>query len=375
MGRDVKLSLEDSMKEVAHLIVTRGACLKKESNVLIICGKHNSAFAEDLMLECYARHAYPYLWMFNENLLLKNAKIVAEDIKAELPKHTRSLLENSDLVIWLTQFENPKSAPTVLGKAVCSYWDQVYETVKAKPLMLVNLLSKKCIEAMGIEYETFLEVFAKAVNVDYGRVRKIGLNVVAVLDRKNSIHITDPNGTDLAFDIENRRVGIEVGTLEDCFSTGRECEVEVPAGEVYVAPVENSAYGTLVTDELRDFNVRRLKMNFDKGRIVRFDAEKGKASFQDMLEKAEGNKDRIAEFGIGINHGMKPIGLRIYDEKALGTAHIAIGNNVHLGGTNKASIHIDFILYKPTIEVDNDLIMKEGQVTKQVSSRSAKKTD
>jgi leucyl aminopeptidase (aminopeptidase T) len=358
------------MKQAAHSIVTRGACLKKGSNVLIICGKHNSGFAEDLMLECYEGHACPYLWVFDENLLLKSAKIAAEDFGPELPKHVRSLLENSDLVIWLTQFENPKSAPADLGTGVCSYWDRVYETVKGKPLLAVNLLSAKCVETMGIEYETFLETFVKAVSVDYDRVRKTGLNIVASLDGRNSIHIADPNGTDLVFDIENRRVGIEVGTLEDCFSTGRECEVEVPAGEVYVAPVENSAYGTLVADELRDFNVRRLRMDFDKGRIVRFGADKGKASFQDMLEKAQGDKDRIAEFSIGINHWMKPIGLRIYDEKALGTAHIAIGNNVHLGGTNRASIHIDFILYKPTIEVDNALIMKKGQVTNQVSSRS-----
>jgi len=370
IGCDVKLTLENLMKEAAHSIVTRCACLKKGSSILIICGKHNSAFAEHLMRECYAEHAYPHLWVFDENSLPRKAKIVAENIEAMLPKHTRSLLENSDLVFWLSQFENPKSAPTDLGIAVCSYWDQVYESVKAKPLMLVNLLSAKCIETMEIAYKTFLVTFANAVNVDYDKVRKTGLNIVASLNRRRSIHITDPNGTDLSFSIENRRVGIEVGTLEDCFSTGRECEVEVPAGEVYVAPIEDSAYGTLVTDEVRDFNIRRLKMDFEKGKIIRFKAEKGKASFQNLLEKAQGNKDRIAEFGMGINHGMKPIGLRIYDEKALGTAHVAIGSNTNLGGTNKASIHMDFILYKPTIEVDNKLVMKEGHVTKQVLHRS-----
>jgi len=84
-----------------------------------------------------------------------------------------------------------------------------------------------------------------------------------------------------------------------------------------------------------------------------------------LLRKAQGNKDRIAEFGVGINHGVKPLGIRIYDEKALGTVHIAIGNNTHLGGINEASIHMDFILYKPTIKADNTLIMKEGHVIKQ----------
>jgi leucyl aminopeptidase (aminopeptidase T) len=249
----------------------------------------------------------------------------------------------------------------------------VDESLKAKPLLLLNLLSAKCLKPMRIAYGTFLATFANAVNVNYDKLRETGLNIAAGLNGRKMIHITDLNGTDLSFSIENRRVSIEVGTLEECFSTGNECEVEIPAGEVYVAPLENSAYGTLVTDEVRDFNIRRLQMNFEKGRIIRFNAEKGKASFQNLLEKAQGDKDRIAEFGVGINYGMKPVGIRICDEKALGTVHIAIGNNTHLGGINEASIHMDFILYKPTIKADNTLIMKEGHVIKQARTETHRK--
>jgi leucyl aminopeptidase (aminopeptidase T) len=361
------------MKEAAHSTVTRCACLKKGMSTLIICGEHNRVFAEYLMRECYAKHAHPHLWVFDENLLPKKTKKVAESVEVVLPKHTRSLLENSDLVFWLSQFENPKTAWTVLGEAVCSYWDKVDECVRGKPLLYVNLLSAKCVKTMRIAYKTFLATFANAININYGRVRKTGLNIAAGLNGRKTIHITDPNGTDLLFSIENRRVGIEVGTLEECFSTGNECEVEIPAGEVYVAPLEDSAYGTLVTDEVRDFNIRKLRMDFEKGKIMRFEAEKGRASFQNLLKKAQGNKDRIAEFGVGTNHGMKPLGIRIYDEKALGTAHIAIGNNTHLGGINKASIHMDFILYKPTIKADNTLIMKEGHVIKQARTETHRK--
>jgi len=354
--------LRDLLKEAACSIAVHCACLKKGFNVVIICGRHNSAFAEDLVLECHREHAYPYLWVFDENLL-KRAQVVAEDAETRLPRHTRSLLENSDLVIWLTQFENPKSAQAELGTAVCSYWDQVYEVVKGKPLLTVNLLSEKCLETMDIDHEKFLVAFANAVNVDYNRVKQIGSAILESLHEKELIKITTPDGTDLTFSIKGRRVGIEAGTLEECFSTGKECDVEIPAGEVYVAPVENSAHGMLVTKEVRDFGVRKLRMKLHEGRIVSFEAETGKASFKRLLDEAEGDKDRIAEFGIGINYNVKPIGLRIYDEKARGTAHIAIGNNTHLGGINKASIHIDFILHKPTVRADNDMIIKDGKVT------------
>ena len=80
--------------------------------------------------------------------------------------------------------------------------------------------------------------------------------------------------------------------------------------------------------------------------------------FKSRLERAEGSKDRIAEFGLGTNYGMKPIGWTLYDEKALGTVHMAIGNNTHLDGANKAPIHIDFTLSSPTLIADNELIME-----------------
>jgi len=143
----------------------------------------------------------------------------------------------------------------------------------------------------------------------------------------------------LTFSIDKRHVGVEVGTLEDCFSSGKECEAEVPGGEVYVAPIETSANGVLAVEGFRDYNIQNLKLRFKEGKVVSFKAEKGNDVFGGLLDKAEGDKDRIAEFGIGINYGMKLTGYRIYDEKALGTDHIATGDNVHLGRVNKASIH------------------------------------
>jgi leucyl aminopeptidase (aminopeptidase T) len=241
-----------------------------------------------------------------------------------------------------------------------SFWSDVHKAIKARPRVFVNLPSPRSIGAV-MDYEQLLRSFAKAVDVDYGRLRRVGKALASELDGRELVHIYDAKGTDLAFSIENRRVGVEVGTLEDCFSAEEEYEVEVPSGEVYVAPIETSANGILVVEELREYDIRDLELRFERGRIVSFRAERGEGEFRDLLDKAEGDKDRIAEFGIGINYGMKPTGYRIYDEKALGTAHIAIGDNVDLGGVNEASMHLDFILHRPNIEVDDLPLMEEGK--------------
>jgi leucyl aminopeptidase (aminopeptidase T) len=314
------------------------------------------------VLESYVAGAHPYLWVFDEKFFLKHSKEIPKDSVAIIPKHIRSLLENSDAIIWLSQFDDLDKFPANVGKAIVSFWDTFDDAIKAKPRLYVTLLSARCIECMNINYSRFLHSFANSANVDYSRLRKIGNAVASKLNGKKLVHVYDANGTDLTFNIDKRHVGVEVGTLEECFSTGRECDVEVPGGEVYVAPIESSANGVLMVEEFRDYGIRKLELHFEKGKIASFKAEKGGDMFGRLLEKAEGDKDRIAEFGIGTNYGMEPIGYRIYDEKALGTIHVAIGNNVHLGGVNRASIHYDFVLYSPSVEVDNVPLMRKGKI-------------
>jgi len=350
------------MKKVARTIATSIACLKEKSKVLVICAPHNRMLAEHIVLESYALKAYPYLWVFDEKLFLRYARNFSDEAIATLPEHVCSLIRNSDVIIWLSQFDNTGRLPANVEEAIISFWDSVDAETRTKPCLYVNLLSPHCIEELGLNYEKHLKSFAKAVNVDYCRLRRVGDSLARNLHGVKMIHVYDQKGTDLTFSIDKRRVGVEIGTLEDCFSSGKECEVDVPSGEVYVAPIETSANGVLIVEEFRGYRIQNLTLRFKEGKITDFKAEKGYDVFRGLLDKAEGDKDRIAEFGIGINYGMSRTDYRIYDEKALGTAHIAIGNNVHLGGENKASIHWDFVLYNPSIETDNLLIMKRGKL-------------
>lgn len=127
-----KLSMEKMIGDAARVIVIRVACLRRNFNVLIICGLHNKVFAERLVLESYSVGAYPYLWVFDERLLLKYSKF-SENAVATLPKHVRCLLENSDVIMWLSQYDDLEKFPENVRKAIVSFWDAVYEAIKAKP--------------------------------------------------------------------------------------------------------------------------------------------------------------------------------------------------------------------------------------------------
>jgi len=353
---------EIALKECAHVIVTNVASLKKRPDVLVICGPHNKMLAEYIMLESQRVGAHPHLWTFDEDFYVKSLKTNPAILTTKMLGHTCGLVEKAHVVIWLSQFADIERLPANARKTIYSFWDRINEAVEHKPRLYVNLPSPKLIRAMRINYLEFLSAFINGVKVDYQKLHETGAILVSRLQGRKHVRILHENGTDLTMSIQGRRVVFEAGTLEDCYSAGRECSVDVPAGEVYVAPVENSANGVVVVDEHKDCGLSRLELHFQNGRLVDFSAKSGSEIFRKMLAEAEGEKDRIGEFGIGTNYGIKPVGWSIYDEKALGTAHIAIGRNVHLGGFNEASIHVDFVLNEPSIEVDSELIMKNGKI-------------
>ena len=77
----------------------------------------------------------------------------------------------------------------------------------------------------------------------------------------------------------------------------------------------------------------------------------------DKIGKASRN---IAEFGIGTNDSAKLSGILLEDEKVMGTIHIAIGNNISMGGSVNVPIHLDGVIKKPTVYLDDSIIMRDG---------------
>jgi leucyl aminopeptidase (aminopeptidase T) len=324
------------------------------------------------MLEAQRVGSQPFLWEFNEDFFKESFERASGNSTSSVSGQIRSLVEKSDAIIWLSQFEDVERFSANIRKAICSFWDGISEAVKLKPCLFVNLPSPKTVRAMSINYLEFLSAFINGVKVDYKKVKETGLNVASAVSGKKHVQISHANGTDLEFSIKGRHLSVECGTLEDCYFTGKDCGIDVPAGEVYITPVETSANGILVVNEHKEYGLKKLELRFADGQITSIKAERGGEAFKKLMEKAEGDKDKIGEFGIGTNYGIKPVGWSIYDEKAIGTAHVGIGNNVHLGGANKASIHIDFVLEKPSVEADDEAIMRKGKLLRQRRRSSPK---
>lgn len=203
-----------------------------------------------------------------------------------------------------------------------------------------------------------------AMNVDWISLAKKTRAISKIVNKAVAVEITTPNGTYITLSKRGRKAIADTGMLTKSGSFGN-----LPAGEVFLAPVEGSAEGRLVlewapTRELKSPVTLIIKEGIVKEVI-------GDEPYADFLREKlnERNENRnIAEFGIGTNDRASRPDNILESEKILGTIHIALGDNSSFGGKVKTPFHLDFVFFRPTVvlkmkEGIDMLLIKEGRLS------------
>jgi leucyl aminopeptidase (aminopeptidase T) len=201
------------------------------------------------------------------------------------------------------------------------------------------------------------------MSADYAEVRDRSARLLAALGSATRIRVTTPAGTDCTFDVSGRTWRVDDGTIDEPGTFGN-----LPAGEVFIAPIATGADGICVVD--RSIAVdgvglvdEPIRLRWERGRIVAVEGGREAQRVRDVIAGAGDGADVVAELGIGTNERARVTGNVITDEKALGTAHVAFGDNTgDYGGDNVASIHVDGIMADATIEADGRVVMNRGEL-------------
>lgn len=101
-----------------------------------------------------------------------------------------------------------------------------------------------------------------------------------------------------------------------------------------------------------------LKFVIQDGKIQSITGDK--SELLDILLANDRNRT-VAELGIGTNEAAILNGIILEDEKVYGTVHVAFGTNTSFGGVNKADCHMDGIILKPTLYLDDLLVIQDGK--------------
>jgi aminopeptidase len=144
--------------------------------------------------------------------------------------------------------------------------------------------------------------------------------------------------------------------------------INMPDGEVYTAPVDESADGIISFEHPGVYagqSLGGIRLEFRAGEVVAATADTGDEFLQQILAIDEGAR-RIGEFGVGVNFGIdRFVGDILFDEKIGGTIHLALGRAyADCGGKNQSSLHWDLVKDlrgEGVIELDGRPVFENGQ--------------
>lgn len=206
----------------------------------------------------------------------------------------------------------------------------------------------------GITLDMLTDGALALTTKDHRQMQDFANNLIRNLNRAVNVEITNQAGTKLSISVKGRPFFTDTMINWETLKW-----MNMPTGEVIVAPVENSLEGRLVCD-LAVGGIGPIKTS------VEIEAKNGKAQNVSsangkMLErvkdslKTDDRANIVGEFAFGINPKARFVQEFLEAEKILGTIHVAFGNNSDMpGGKNPSKNHMDLLLSKPTVRVVND---------------------
>jgi leucyl aminopeptidase (aminopeptidase T) len=200
--------------------------------------------------------------------------------------------------------------------------------------------------------------------VDYTRIHEECAKIAALVEKAKDITLISPGGTALKFSLDGRK-----GLIDDGIRTEKGAFGNLPAGEVYTVPLEGTTNGKLVVEEGWYAGLTEdLTFIFKDGFVVEvMGGGKVGDEFRELLQCTNNeepflSRRNCAELGIGTNPNAKRPDNLLEAEKIRETVHIAIGDSSHMGGKVEADLHQDFVIPKPTLSFDGQIIIKEGKI-------------
>lgn len=356
--------------KLADLLVNYSVAVKPGDKVAI----RGSTLAEPLMREVYTKvlqaGAFPLIFPTMPWAQEEFYRYASDEQLQYVHEPMKQIISTYDVLISLMASGNTRNlshvdpAKMVLAEKANDEIMKIYMERAAKgelrwTLTLFPTEAHAMDAEMSLsEYEDFVySACMPDANDPVGYWKKISARqqkIVEWLKGKKQVHVIGKE-TDLRLSVEGR-------TFINC-----DCKENVPDGEIFTGPVEDSIVGHVYFSYPTIYagrEVNGVRLWFEKGRIVKATAEKNEDFLLQTLDTDPGARS-IGEFAIGTNEGITSFTREIlFDEKIGGSFHMAMGAGYpETGSKNQSSIHWDMICDLRDggeIWVDGELLYKNG---------------
>jgi aminopeptidase len=361
--------VDQRIEKLAKLCVHYSVDVKPKEMVLIQGSEVAFPLMHEIYKECLLVDAYPQI-MPNSDVQYTFYKYAKEHQLKYVSPIEKFIVENIDVQIGIFCEPNPKRLTNIDAakmrmrassrKEIMEIFFRREAEGRLRWTGLPYPISAQAQEAaMALpEYEDFVYSSCLVDRDDsiaeWRKIRKKQEKICNFLNKASEIHVIGED-TDLTFGVKGRK-------WINCCG-----EKNMPDGEVFTGPIENSANDTIrftYPGLYSGREVEDIRLTFKDGKVVKASAAKGEDLLKELI-KVEGAA-RLGEVAIGTNYGITRFTKNmLFDEKMGGTIHMALGASIpESGGLNKSAIHWDILKDMKKdgeIYTDGELFYKNGK--------------
>ena len=354
--------------------IARSINIKEEGEyVLIKGGFYTHELLEEIGLSILRKGGIPHITStsdyFDESIFTDD--LIKANIIEKTPLHYLKLIENIDAYIAIEHLEDPsirnkapKEKLEAYQKSIAPIRNILYgfkeEYAPGKKWCYAAWPSKKAAKFFNIDYNLFEKFIVDGMCIPTEEFTRIVKNLGDKFENAKKVYVSDSYGTDFWVSIDNRVKIHDDGILSEEQIALGDLGGNLPAGEVFFAPIETQGEGKifcpLTKERYTHKFVKNVELPFKDGKLL---LDKVTAdSNLDILTEAFKQREQIdiannvpelrtynvGELGIGCNPVItKAIGYILTDEKINGSVHVAFGFNKSFGGTSTSQMHWDFV--------------------------------
>jgi len=326
--------------EYARLLVERSVDVQPGWQVVVRGTPLARPLIESVLEQIAQRGAHPLLQLSFEQIGGPFAREAPLETLREAAPLQRRIWEEADAFISVWAPENTREGSELSEerrKALRQMSGPMRERTMALavPWVIAEYPVHSAAQDAGMTLTEFEEFIFASVLLDWDAEAERMRRLADVFDETEEVRIVAP-GTDLTLSLAGRSGAVDDG------------HVNMPGGEVFYSPIEDSANGVIEFSEFPACyfgrEVEGARLVFQDGRVVDASARAGEDFLVQTLDTDDGAR-RVGELGIGCNPAIQRFMKNVaFDEKIDGTVHLALGNSYSFtGGMNESAIHWDIV--------------------------------
>ncbi len=356
--------MSDRNKKLAEMIVNYSCSVKPGERVLIEeVGSSAKPLIKDIIRAVYAAGGYPYIGLGDSTL---NREIIMQ-CTAEQLEYMRDYelerMKGMDAYIAVRASDNSSELSDVPAEKLNLYSKILRpvldERVNNTKWTIMRYPNYSMAQSANMSLEAFENFYYDVCTLDYKKMSDAMDSLVDLMNRTDKVRLISP-GTDLSFSIKN---------IPAIKCDGK---YNIPDGEVYTAPVRDSANGVISYNTMsleQGFTYENIILHIENGKIVKAEAN-DTDRINKLLDTDEGAR-YFGEFAIWVNpYILHPMKDTLFDEKICGSIHLTPGACYEdAPNGNKSAVHWDLVLIQRKdygggeIWFDDVLIRKDGLFT------------